>query len=232
MSQVNTPAIEAAEDKTAAKARATVAYLAIYSAVGALLVAAVTYLLARFEVQIPGWSFVGDDALIGHFAGVPGVLAAGWAILALDRLNEQRKLFGAIVTGFFGLALAVVTVVITTAGLQPQTAWVLGGVEAMVAGLWTADLFHRLRTASVLPALAASAWLLISTLLLFQGMLPFVFPVLVALLLTMPLLVAAFNASIHNTPEGMPVGWFAVGVLVQPIVLGTVLWLVRLLLPA
>jgi hypothetical protein len=219
-------------DKAAGRRAATaVAWLMLFATLAGLAISLVTHALQAANVQIPGWTFGSNSALIAHFAGVPGLLAAGWAALALRQIYSSRWLTGSIIAGVFGVVIAVVTVVITTAGFDTRTAWVLGAVWAMLAGLWLADMFNEVKQPGVLTALAIDVWIALVVLLLFQGILPFVFPVLVGLLIAMPLLMAAEHKISHSVKELSGLPWMGLGVFGLPIVLGIMLTLMNTLIP-
>lgn len=213
------------------RAAITVAWLMVFATLAGFAISLVTHALQAANVVIPGWTFGSNSALIAHFAGVPGLLAAGWAALALRQIYSRRWLVGSLVAGALGIALAVVTVVITTSGLPTQTAWVLGGVEALVAGLWVADMFGQVKQPGVLTALAIDVWIILITLLLFQGILSFAFPVMIGLLIAMPLLMAAEHKISHDVKELSGLPWMALGVFGLPVLLGIMLYVMNSFIP-
>lgn len=228
MSQIKSATMTNELDRAAGRRAAiTVAWLMVFATLAGLAIALVTHSLQAANVQIPGWTFGSNSALIAHFAGVPGLLAAGWAALALRQLYSRRWLAGSVVAGVFGIAIAVVTVVITTAGLPVQTAWVLGAIWAMVAGLWVADMFGHVKQPGVLTALAIDVWISLVALLIFQDVLRFVFPVMVGLLITMPLLMATEHKISHDVKQLSGLPWMVVGVFGLPVVLGIMLHLMN-----
>jgi hypothetical protein len=213
------------------RAMITVAWLTLFATLAGFAISLVTHALQAANVHVPGWTFGSNSALIAHFAGVPGLLAAGWAALALRQIYSRRWLAGSIVAGVFGIVIAVVTVVITTAGLPAQTAWVLGAVWAMISGLWVADMFGQVKQPGVLTALAIDVWISLVALLIFQDILRFVFPVVIGLLITMPLLMAAEHKISHSIKELSGLPWMVIGVFGLPVVLGVMLHLMNTIIP-
>ena len=219
-------------DKAAGRrALVTVGWLMLFAVLAGFAISLVTHALQAANVQVPGWTFGSNSALMAHFAGVPSLLAAGWAALALRQIYSRRWLVGSIIAGIFGVAIALVTILITTAGLAAQTAWVLGAVWAMVAGLWLADMFNEVKQPGVLTALAIDVWIALVALLIFQDILRFVFPVVIGLLITMPLLMAAEHKISHSVKELSGLPWMAVGVFGLPLVLGVMLHLMNSIIP-
>ncbi|HET9496594.1 MAG TPA: hypothetical protein VFR15_20390 [Chloroflexia bacterium] len=213
------------------RAAITVGWLMLFAILAGFGISLVTHALQAANVQVPGWTFGSNSALIAHFAGVPALLAAGWAALALRQIYSRRWLVGSAIAGAFGFAIAVVTVMITTAGFDTQTAWVLGAVWAMVSGLWVADMFNEVKQPGVLTALAIDVWIALVALLIFKDILPFVFPVMVGLLITMPLLMAAEHKISHSVKELSGLPWMGVGVFGLPVVLGAMLHLMNSIIP-
>jgi hypothetical protein len=232
MSYIKSASMNYELDRAAGRRAAiTVAWLMLFAVAAGFVISLATHALQAANVQIPGWTFGSNSALIAHYAGVPGLLGAGWAALALRQIYSRRWLVGSIMAGVFGIGIAVVTIVITTAGLPQQTAWVLGAVWAMIAGLWVADMFGQVKQPGVLTALAIDVWISLVALLIFQGILQFVFPVMVGLLIAMPLLMAAEHKISHSEKELSGLPWMVCGVFGLPIVLGIMLHVMNSLIP-
>src|SRR5687768_11129359 len=75
----------------------------LLGALAGIAIAVATDLVSRTSVGGATWSLSGNGALVVLFAGVPAVLAGGWAALARWRARDQR--WGAAGTGVGALAL-------------------------------------------------------------------------------------------------------------------------------
>ena len=64
--------------------------VALLGALAGITLAAATDAVSRTTIGGPNWSLSGNGALVVLFAGVPAVLAGGWAALARWRLRDPR----------------------------------------------------------------------------------------------------------------------------------------------
>ena len=118
--------------------------VALLGALAGIALAAATDAVSRTTIGGPSWSLSGNGALVVLFAGVPAVLAGGWAALARWRLRHRRWGTAGIGVGIVALVAAALAsfgpvIVVNMLGTDALEAvaitYVLPPVVAFVGGV-------------------------------------------------------------------------------------------------
>ncbi len=208
-------------------------HLELFEIMAGALIAFSAYILYRNGTEVPGWhlQFQVEDAFFAHFAGVPAVLAAGWAAMALKGLYARRWALGALALAACAVGISALMLIARSAGLDANGALVLGLFEACLAGFWAADLFGCLAHPRMTAAIALEMWILLISVLFFQPVLEYLFPMLVALLLTTPLLSAAVSRKLDVPSERVTLPFVALGMVSAPLAVAAAMILAHFWLP-
>jgi hypothetical protein len=199
--------------------------LALLTVVAGMLLALSVRLLSTSGMisrAATGWPAPGslDVAPTILSVGVPVALAAFWTVVALSYLESGRGkwLVGGLAAGAATCVLVATPYLLTLCGLDSHLALLLTGLEALVAGLWLADMLGYLSRNGIAPSLAAAVWLYMGVALFFPAALVSVVSILAAMLVVMPLCIVAMAGRnpvpVRSTP------WLVAELLTLPLVLG------------
>lgn len=229
--QTNASALTPLQRQSLFRTFSTLKYLGVFEVTAGILVTATTFYLITINLFIPGWYFPVESALIAHFAGVPALLAAGWVACALRTRFEKRWLQGAITAGGATLVIAISSVFAARLALPPMLPLVAGVLEAVLVGFWLADTFGGLQHPRVLPTLAVEFWAMLVTILIFESVLAYLFPMMVALLVSLPLLSAALSRKLDVPNERVSLPLYAWSIVLLPIIVAIGMIVGRLFMP-